>query len=180
MLTPICMKMDQGVDGFPKDPALARELIESAAKDGSAAAAAQAAEMDLDPARSLKRLESLSASGNADASYKLGLRYQNGDRAPLSVEKAIACFESAASSGNAAAMYQLGLLYQAGILVKPDPKVAADWYAKAKVAHFPPASSRFTADGSLAPLPSPDPGVDIKGQPSQRIVVDSVTVIRKP
>lgn len=179
MLSPLSSNLSQGTRGFPKDPALAQELLEIAARGGSAEAAAQAAELDPDPAESLKRLEALSAGGNPDAAFKLGLRYQNGDRAPLSAHKAIACFESAAFMGNAAAMYQLGLLHQAGILVKADPKVAADWYAKAKAAHFPPASSRFNADGSLAPLPS-RPKLDAKGHPSQGVVVETVTVTDKP
>lgn len=158
LLPPLCAKLDQGLNGFPRDHALAEALLDAAARSGNPTAAAQAAEMDRDPARSLKRLEALSEGGNPEATFRLGLRYQNGDRAPLSAEKAVSCFERAASAGNPEAMYQLGLLYQAGLLVKPDLKLAADWYAKAKAAHFPLAASRFNADGSLAPLPDGDPG----------------------
>lgn len=180
MLPPICNGLSQGALGFPKDPALAADLLEIAAKGGNTFAAIEAADMDPVPAKSLKRLEVLAAGGNSEAEYRLGLRYQNGDRAPLSASKALACFESAASKGNASAMYHLGVLYQAGILVKPDPKMAAEWYTKAEAAHFPPAASRFNPDGSLAPLPTMNPPSGKKGKASQRMVVDTVTVVAKP
>lgn len=155
MLIPQCRMLTAGSNGYPRNPNLAMELLRAASEAGNTAAKIQLARMEPDAAKSLAELRSLSDGGNMQATYELGLRYQNGDRAPLNTKEALALFRASAAKGFSEAMYHLGILYQGGILVKRDETQAAAWYQKAKAAGNPFAAARLKPDGSLAPLATP-------------------------
>lgn len=65
-------------------------------------------------------LEQAAAQGNAEAAYRLGLIYGNGDGTPLDYPKAAARFRQAADTGHGAAMRALAMLHAAGYGVPLD------------------------------------------------------------
>jgi TPR repeat protein len=65
-------------------------------------------------------LEQAAAQGNAEAAYRLGLIYGNGDGTPLDYPKAAARFRQAAEAGHGAAMRALAMLHAAGYGVAQD------------------------------------------------------------
>ncbi len=151
-LMPVSQWLNSGANGYPKDPAMARDLLHATAQAGNTRAATMSAMLETDPSKSIGDLRTLAKSGDPMAAYELGLHYQNGDHVPSNPKLALKLFEESAAKGNMAAMYHLGVLYQGGILVKRDPSKATAWYQKAKAAGFPPAAARFNEDGSLRPL----------------------------
>ena len=68
---------------------------------------------------------------SADAQFKLGIRYANGDGVEENVEKAAACFRTAAEQGHVGAQANLGVCYAAGEGVEEDAAEAVKWYRKA-------------------------------------------------
>ena len=69
--------------------------------------------------------------GDAEAQYRLGLGYRDGDRLTLSYTEALKWFESAAKQGHAGAQLNLGLMYKWGRGTLQDYAEAAKWFAKA-------------------------------------------------
>lgn len=151
-LLPVCPWLNSGLNGYPKNPELAHALLLTASKAGNTKAATMVAMLNSDPSKSFADLRKLADGGDPMAQYELGIRYQNGDHAPLNSHMALRLFQEAADKGNLPAMYHLGVLYQGGILVKQDSAKAIAWYQKAKAGGFPPAAARFNEDGTLRPL----------------------------
>lgn len=93
----------------------------------------------------LKTLQDKARKGDADAQYKLGLKYIKGDGLSRDRVKAMEWFQKAAEQGLAAAQYQLGTMYYFGVRenffdfspnffdkqVPQDKNKALEWYQKA-------------------------------------------------
>lgn len=63
---------------------------------------------------SIGNLETLAASGNADANYELGLRYYKGIGVGVNYKKAKTFFEEAVKQGCSAGSYYLGIMHYNG------------------------------------------------------------------
>ena len=69
--------------------------------------------------------------GDAEAQFKLGLMYQEGDVVPPSDVEAMKWYMMAAEQGHAGAQYNLGLIYDEGESVPQNDTLAVKWYKKA-------------------------------------------------
>jgi localization factor PodJL len=83
------------------------------------------------PLSTLDRLTALAASGNSKAELLVGLKYLDGDGAPVNEAEAAKWLERAATQGEAIAAYRLGTLYERGHGVPADPARAVQWYLSA-------------------------------------------------
>lgn len=70
-------------------------------------------------------------SGNAQAQYLLGLRYERGIDTASDTARAAQWYARAAAQGHAEAQFKLASLYARGDGVPADHAVAAQWYEKA-------------------------------------------------
>ena len=77
----------------------------------------------------LKRAE----QGDADAQYKLGEMYEEGNGVPKNGEKAAEWYGNAADQGHALAQAALGALYLQGIAVPKDEAKGFEWVQKSAV-----------------------------------------------
>lgn len=81
-------------------------------------------------AEAANRIEKLFEQNNADAQYKLGMRYYTGDGVEKNHSEAIKWCKRAAEQGNAEAQYNLGVCYEKGEGVDKNLAEAAKWYRK--------------------------------------------------
>lgn len=81
-------------------------------------------------AEAANRIEKLFEQNNADAQYKLGIRYYTGDGVEKNHSEAIKWCKKAAEQGNAEAQYNLGVCYEKGEGVDKNFAEAAKWYRK--------------------------------------------------
>lgn len=81
-------------------------------------------------AEAANRIEKLFEQNNADAQYKLGIRYYTGDGVEKNHSEAIKWCKKAAEQGNAEAQYNLGVCYEKGEGVDKNLAEAAKWYRK--------------------------------------------------
>lgn len=81
-------------------------------------------------AEAANRIEKLFEQNNADAQYKLGIRYYTGDGVEKNHSEAVKWFRKAAEQGNAEAQYNLGVCYENGEGVDKNLAEAAKWYRK--------------------------------------------------
>lgn len=88
--------------------------------------AAPVAARPADAPSTVQVLERLAASGDAEATYHLGMAYQTGTGVSRDPAKALAAFRRAAAAGDPLGAYKLGCYYagQGGDLVKVDPQAA--------------------------------------------------------
>ena len=70
-------------------------------------------------------------TNGADALYKLGLAYENGEGVTKNYVEAVNCYTKAAEQGHAGAQNELGRCYDNGIGVKIDHAEAVKWYRMA-------------------------------------------------
>ena len=82
-------------------------------------------------AKALEWYEKAAAEDNADAMFKLGLLYHNGQGVAQNNAKAIEWYEKAADKGNTDAMVNLGMHYANGLGVARNYAKAREWYEKA-------------------------------------------------
>ena len=82
-------------------------------------------------AKALEWYEKAAAEDNADAMFKLGLLYHNGQGVAQNNAKAIEWYEKAADKGNTDAMVDLGMHYANGLGVARNYAKAREWYEKA-------------------------------------------------
>ena len=75
--------------------------------------------------------EQAAKQGNADAQYKLGVMYENGQGVEQDYRRAAQWYEKAALQGHAQAQYQLGNLYLEGLGVAEDMDAAETWWQHA-------------------------------------------------
>lgn len=85
-----------------------------------------------------QKLEKEAAAGSADAAFKLGRRYDEGEgvaqdaaKAELYYRQALQQWQKDAAAGNAEAQYQLGVMYREGLGVIADSVQARAWFEKA-------------------------------------------------
>jgi hypothetical protein len=83
------------------------------------------------PAKSLPDLRKLSAQGDADAQWQMGVRYHNGEGVPRDDVQAMQWFVRAADQGHVTAQATLGAYYWAGRGVPQDLSKAYFWSALA-------------------------------------------------
>ena len=81
----------------------------------------------------LRLLQPLAEQGDAEAQYKLGLMYANGQGVAQDYQQAFSWFQKSANQGYANAQYALGDLYFYGQNVTQDYQQAIVWYQKAAV-----------------------------------------------
>lgn len=81
-------------------------------------------------AEAANRIEKLFEQNNADAQYKLGIRYYTGDGVEKNHSEAVKWFRKAAEQGHAEAQYNLGVCYEKGEGVDKNLAEAAKWYRK--------------------------------------------------
>lgn len=75
--------------------------------------------------------QALAQRGNPEASFNLGILYEDGLGVQQSIEQALLHYESAATGGSFKAQYRLGLLYFTGKKVPLDKVKAKRWLTKA-------------------------------------------------
>ena len=81
-------------------------------------------------AEAANRIEKLFEQNNADAQYKLGIRYYTGDGVEKNHSETVKWFRKAAEQGNAEAQYNLGKKKKKGEGVDKNLAEAAKWYRK--------------------------------------------------
>jgi uncharacterized protein len=83
-------------------------------------------------AESLRLLVRAAKSGNCDAQYELGRRYETGEGG-VDVNDVLAAhwYRKAAEAGHVKAQYNLGVCYDGGTGVEKDATAAVRWYRKA-------------------------------------------------
>mgnify|MGYP001768949990 FL=1 len=79
-------------------------------------------------AEDLKKVANL---GHAEAQYRLGCCYYNGEGPEQNYNKAMKCFMDAAELGHGDAQHKLGDCYYEGKGVEENPEKAIEWYEKA-------------------------------------------------
>jgi localization factor PodJL len=83
------------------------------------------------PGSPLERLSALASQGNGKAELLVGLKYLDGDGAPVNEAEAAKWLERAANQGEAIAAYRLGTLYERGLGVPADAAKAVQYYLAA-------------------------------------------------
>ncbi len=78
--------------------------------------------------KDIEDLLEVAEAGDADAQYKLGMRYLEGDGVPENMVEAVKWFSEAAELGNAWAQVELGACYEDGSGVEADMAEAIKWY----------------------------------------------------
>ncbi len=81
-------------------------------------------------AEAANRIEKLFEQNNADAQYKLGIRYYTGDGVEKNHSEAVKWYKKAAEQGHAEAQYNLGVCYEKGEGVDKNLAEATKWYRK--------------------------------------------------
>ena len=69
--------------------------------------------------------------GSANAQYKLGYMYANGQGVPRDDRESVKWYRIAAEKGSAAAQYNLAIMYEEGRGVMQDEREASRWYKSA-------------------------------------------------
>ncbi len=91
---------------------------------------------------------------NAEAQYRLGEMYYNGNGVAKNYQTAISWYEKAAHQNHHAAAYRLGYLYEKGIGVRQNAQTAFNYYKKAASqgnAQAQYALAQFYSQGTIAP-----------------------------
>ena len=78
---------------------------------------------------SLEECQAQAVEGNAEAQWRLGQRYENGDGVTKNVMRAVAQYKKAAEQRHRKACERLAALYESGQFVKRDPVLAAKYKA---------------------------------------------------
>src|SRR6266478_5702190 len=84
-----------------------------------------------DYATAMRLLRPVADEGNADAQWRLGHMYANGQGVPQDDATAVTWFRIAADQGYAVAQGNLGLMYVNGQGVSQDYAMAVTWFRKA-------------------------------------------------
>jgi len=80
----------------------------------------------------IEKLKTLSQSGNAHATFTIGLVYQLGiDGASKNEKESVKWYKAAAIKGSPEAQYMIGTYYQGGIGVEQNFAMAKTWFKKA-------------------------------------------------
>ena len=137
------------------DAALAKTLLENAARKGHAGAQELMGRACIEGevqnrVCAIKWLERAASQGRPSSMSLLGWMYAS-DPEHADFVKAVAYYRPAAEAGDQAAQNNLGELYETGRGVSPDAAQAFNWYARAAKAGFAPAQlnlARLYASGA--------------------------------
>ena len=116
--------------GAPKDRKNALRWFRQAARQGNARAQESLRAMEDSAAggEDPEKLQIAAEQGSAQAQYRLGCRYWNGDGVERDERQAADWFDRAARQGLAPAQRMLGRCYEQGRGVERDARQAAAWY----------------------------------------------------
>ena len=116
--------------GAPKDRKNALRWFRQAARQGNARAQESLRAMEDSAAggEDPEKLQVAAEQGSAQAQYRLGCRYWNGDGVERDARQAADWFDRAARQGLAPAQRMLGRCYEQGRGVERDARQAAAWY----------------------------------------------------
>jgi len=113
-------------------------------------------------AGTLAALERQAASGDAAASYALGLRYETAQGVPRDYVRAAHQYCRAARSGHVEAGYTLGWMFAYGRGVARDDRRAAAWLAWARELGHPHAAQSLDVLGYAKPYGTPRCGPSLR------------------
>ena len=102
-----------------------------APKPPTKTAKAESAEAPSDPKLLASWLEAHAKSGDAVASYRLGVLYALGEGVTQDYQRAAVLFKTAAEDGVTEAQYNIAVMYAEGLGIDHDPNQAVFWYRKA-------------------------------------------------
>lgn len=94
-------------------------------------------------AQDLETILNAAEKGNAEAQFKLGIMYGNGQGVSQNDTQAIDWYRKAAEQGYAPAQFNLGYAYENGQGVSEDKTQAIIWYRKAADKGYAPAQFRI-------------------------------------
>ncbi|OLA49103.1 MAG: hypothetical protein BHW42_06955 [Oscillibacter sp. CAG:241_62_21] len=116
--------------GAPKDRKNALRWFRQAARQGNARAqeSLRATEDSAAGGEDSEKLQIAAEQGSAQAQYRLGYRYWNGDGVERDERQAADWFDRAARQGLAPAQRMLGRCYEQGRGVERDARQAVAWY----------------------------------------------------
>ena len=78
-----------------------------------------------------REFKAAAEKGHADAQYKLGTKYRQGQNVPQDYAEAVKWYRRAAEQGHTEAQFFFGIMYDNGEGVVQDVGAAAKWYRKA-------------------------------------------------
>jgi len=84
-----------------------------------------------DYATALRTIRPMARKGYAQAQFKLGLMYVNGNGVPQDYREALKWYRKAADQGSAAAQRNLGIIFGEGLSVPQDYVEALKWFRRA-------------------------------------------------
>jgi hypothetical protein len=93
----------------------------------------------------LKELLAVAEAGDAEAQYKLGVIYENGQGVEDNCMAAARWYKLSAEQGYAKAQFNLALLYKSGLGVTQNLQTAKHWMEKAAIANMPEAINALAA-----------------------------------
>ena len=127
--------------GAPKDRKNALRWFRQAARQGNARAqeSLRATEDSAAGGEDSEKLQIAAEQGSAQAQYRLGYRYWNGDGVERDERQAADWFDRAARQGLAPAQRMLGRCYEQGRGVERDARQAVAWYRGAATQGDPEA-----------------------------------------
>ena len=127
--------------GAPKDRKNALRWFRQAARQGNARAqeSLRATEDSAAGGEDSEKLQIAAEQGSAQAQYRLGYRYWNGDGVERDERQAADWFDRAARQGLAPAQRMLGRCYEQGRGVERDARQAVAWYRWAATQGAPEA-----------------------------------------
>jgi TPR repeat protein len=98
----------------------------------------------VDTERSFYWYKKSAEQGNADAQFRVGVMYDNGQGVTEDKKQAFHWYKKAAEQGNVSAQFNLGSLYEEGAGVDKNKEEAAYWYRKAYKSGHSRAGSRLS------------------------------------
>ena len=90
----------------------------------------------------LRNYSDVIEQGDADAQFKLGTCYANGNGVPKDAVEAVSWYRKAADQGHAQAQFNLGMLYKEGEGVPKDDLLAYFWFNLSAVQQEPAKKER--------------------------------------
>jgi hypothetical protein len=119
------------------------------------AAAAPAQQSSIDP--EFYRLQAMAAQGDAEAQYRLGLRFDRGGFIAPDYVEALKWYRLAAAQEHREAIFTVGLMYLRGEGIRQNYREADAWFARAQALGHPGAQAIRQQIEPLIPTPSPPP-----------------------
>lgn len=122
-------------------PAPEQVAVAPAAPAAPEAPVAAPAPAPAPPSDDLATLQARADAGDAEAQYRLGVRYRDGDGVGVSYAESAQWFQRAAEQGHVPAQVDLGIFYRQGVGVAKDLDLAKVWFHAAARAGHPEAQN---------------------------------------